>query len=149
MALWHSFHSEPRLRTDAIVVHSIPRHFHQPHWVAFPPVPTNMINSLKLLSTDIFTTDWTTAKHPQPHRPQLHYGHSTTRVNAIPSMDHLRSSDLTPVHSQRLSVPSACKTLSRQTLTGGKGQCTRPVHRKYITRKWTKYQACTHLVHPK
>ena len=32
-------------------------------------------------------------------------------------------------------------------LTGDKGQFTRPVHCKYITRKWTKYLGYTHLVH--
>ena len=34
-------------------------------------------------------------------------------------------------------------------LTGGKGWCPGPVHCKYITRKWTKYQANTHPAYPK
>ena len=34
------------------------------------------------------------------------------------------------------------------SFTGGKDQCTGPVHHKYTVRKWTKYQACTNLVHP-
>ena len=34
-------------------------------------------------------------------------------------------------------------------VTGGKGWCPGPVHHKYITRKWTKYQANTHPAHPK
>ena len=39
---------------------------------------------------------------------------------------------------------------SRQALyTGGKGWCPGLVHYKSITRTWTKYQAKTHLVHPK
>ena len=33
--------------------------------------------------------------------------------------------------------------------TGGKGWCPGPVHHKYITRKWTKYQANTHPTYPK
>ena len=33
--------------------------------------------------------------------------------------------------------------------TGGKGWCPELVHHKYITRKWTKYQANTHPAHPK
>ena len=32
-------------------------------------------------------------------------------------------------------------------LTGGKEWCTKPVHRKYIARKWTMYPAFTHSVH--
>ena len=36
-----------------------------------------------------------------------------------------------------------------RTDTGGKGWCTEPVHRKYITRKWTMYPAFTHSVHLK
>jgi len=34
-------------------------------------------------------------------------------------------------------------------ITGGKDQCTGPLHRKYITRKWTVYHACAHPVHHK
>ena len=34
-------------------------------------------------------------------------------------------------------------------VTGGKDQCTRLVHRKYIARKWTVYHACAHPVHHK
>ena len=33
--------------------------------------------------------------------------------------------------------------------TGGKGQCSKPVHHKYIARKWTKYHACTCPAHHK
>ena len=33
--------------------------------------------------------------------------------------------------------------------TGGKDQCTRLVHCKYIAKKWTVYCACAHLVHHK
>ena len=34
-------------------------------------------------------------------------------------------------------------------VTGGKGWCPGLVHHKYITRKWTKYQANTHPAHLK
>ena len=43
----------------------------------------------------------------------------------------------------------ACLFYFRGSYTGGKDQFTRLVHHKYITRKWTKYLGCTHLVHPK
>ena len=40
-------------------------------------------------------------------------------------------------------------SMSVGTDTGDKGQFTRPVHCKYITRKWTKYLGYTHPVHPR
>ena len=53
------------------------------------------------------------------------------------------------------SSVSARRRLKRLSLapyyaaTGGKGWCPGPVHCKYITRKWTKYQANTHPKYPK
>ena len=38
---------------------------------------------------------------------------------------------------------------SEEADTGGKGWCTEPVHRKYITRKWTMYPEFTCSVHLK
>jgi len=75
----------------------------------------------------------------------------------LPIADHkdlLRQIDSIPLRN----VPWECFSLSyneplpettRQPDTGDKGQFTRPVHCKYITRKWTMYLGYTHLVHPK
>jgi len=50
-----------------------------------------------------------------------------------------------------LDNPDDCTGQKTKPLlhTGGKDQCTGLVHRKYITRKWTVYHACVHLVHHK
>ena len=40
-------------------------------------------------------------------------------------------------------------THSRPPRTGGKRWCTKPVHHKYIARKWTMYPVFTHSVHLK
>ena len=41
------------------------------------------------------------------------------------------------------------RNATKSTYTGGKGQCSRPVHHKYIARKWTKYHAYTCPAHHK
>ena len=45
--------------------------------------------------------------------------------------------------------PCSSPTAHLTPHTGGKDQFSRPVHHKYIARKWTKYHACTHPAHPR
>ena len=61
---------------------------------------------------------------------------------------YLGTNDLTTINSN-VQKCSGKSCLPRSTNTGGKGWFPELVHHKSITRTWTKYQAKTHLVHPK